>query len=121
MTYRPNFAAYHVATVVDGQYSPAQDGDLLIRDDNKTYIYRGIEVAHHAAFFAWATGLFCDGDEPSRLEGSARDGWRVEGGFVPPQPIPADDSDEYQAWLDGPYAEALVRWEGEYRPVVVDG
>lgn len=115
MTRRPNYGAYHHATVVDGQYSPAEPGDLLIRDDTRTYIYRGIEPKQAAAFFAWATSRFCDGDEPKRLVGSARDGWRVEGGFVPPEPIPADD-DEYQAWLDGPYAEALVRWEGEYRP-----
>lgn len=120
MTYRPNFAAYHHATVVDGQYSPAEPDDLLIRDDNKTYIYRGVEARWHAAFFDWASARFCEGDEPKRLVSMLGGGWCVEGGFVPPQPIPPDDSDEYQDWLDGPYAEAMVRWEGEYRPVVVE-
>lgn len=116
MTYRPDFAAYHVATVRDGEANPAQPGDLTVYDDGRTYIYRGLEARWHAGFFAWASGLFADKDEPHRLVGSARDGWRVEGGFEPPQPIPAEDSDEYQAWLDGPYDEALRAWECEYRP-----
>lgn len=117
MTREPDFAAYHVASVRDGGYNPAQPGDLTIHDDVTTYIYRGIEPQHHAAFFDWATGLFTgDKDTPHRLAGSAEAGWHVEAGFSAPQPIPDDDTDEYQVWLDGPCADALRSWENEDRP-----
>lgn len=117
MTYRPDFAAYNVAVYRDGTHAPIDTGDLTIHDDGKTYIYQGVDPRWHAAFFDWASALFADGkDTPHRLVGSAENGWRVEGGFEPPTPIPADDSDEYQAWLDGPYAEALRAWENEDRP-----
>jgi hypothetical protein len=116
MSRSPDFAAYHVATVRDGQWSPQQDGDWTVYDDGSTFIYRGIDTQHAAQFFAWASAIFCNGDEPARLVGSARDGWCVERGFQPPQPIPPDDSDEYQRWLDGPYASARATWESEHAP-----
>lgn len=95
----------------DGGVTLERDGDIAIHDGVLTYVYRNVPATEMSEFFDWATNLFCDKDDPSRLRG-----WHVEGGFDPPEPIPDDDSDEYQSWLDGPYAEALKAWINEDRP-----
>ncbi len=109
-TYHPHL----VGSYRDGGVPLERDGDITIHDDVTTYVYRGIEAAEMGAFFDWATGLFCDRDEPHRLAGRAGS-WEVEGGFALAG-APDDDSDEYQAWLDGPYAQALEAWTNEDRP-----
>jgi hypothetical protein len=117
MTYLPDFAAYLVGSFRDGAARLDVQGDITIRDDVTTYVYRGIAPRWHVAFFDWASGAYtASHSRPERLAGSIEYGFAVESGFEPPGPIPADDSDEYQAWLDGPYNEALTAWCDQDRP-----
>jgi hypothetical protein len=116
-TYTPNFAAYYKGKFRAGERDWSEPGDVVIHDDDVTwYIYRGIEDADLPAFFDWASDAFCQRcDEPARLV-QGGNGYCVDRRSFEPPPGPADDSDEYQDYLDGPYTQALLAWQQEYRP-----
>lgn len=112
------FAALHVATVLDGRcaHNFAQDGEVSVWRDGQTYIYE-VEPGMIPAFFRWASNVFCSDHTEERLVGSARDGWRVAGGFNPPAGAPEDDDPNFQVWLEGSYLPALDVWRNEYAPL----
>ena len=115
-----NFAAFHVATVLDGRcaHNFAQDGEVSVWRDGQTYIY-AVEPGMIPAFFQWANDVFCSDHTEERLVGSARDGWRVAGGFTVPEGAPDDDSPDFDGWIETVFLPALDQWRNEYAPAPV--
>lgn len=118
MTYRPDFAAYFFDDWRAGAMpTDILPGDLVIRHDGLTSIYRGIEARWHGAFFDWASSTL-ERNDPIRLAGSVADGFDVDSCDVASlyADAPADDSADYQGWLDETYAPRLAAWRAEHRP-----
>jgi hypothetical protein len=116
-TYIPNFSAYYEGKYRSGERDWSEPGDVVIHDDDVTwYVYRGIDEKYLPEFFDWASDVFSKNfDEPARLVPGGN-GYCVDRLSFEPPPGPADDSEEYDAYLSGPYAQALSAWENEYRP-----
>ncbi len=117
MSRNIDFGAYYEGKFRSGDHDWSEPGDIVIHDDDVTcYPYRGIADEDLPAFFDWASDAYCSSRaEPARLV-PAGNGYCVDRWNFEPPPGPAADSDDYQSYYDGPYAEALKSWETFYRP-----
>lgn len=123
MTYRPDFAAYFFADWRAGAMpKDILPGDLIVRHDGATSIYRDVEARWHGAFFDWASSVWSRNDEQTRLAGSVADGFDVESYTMSDiyDGAPEEDSDEYQDWLDHTYSPHIAAWQTEHRPAAHD-